>query len=147
MIQRKQTVFLLIAFVLTVVCMSMQVATLSADGIVFAQVYNLWIANGQGKHSLANWPMFALLLLAALLSLVTIFQYMKRKLQAQMCLLLILLYLAWYVLLAVLPQWRGGDLGLQWPAVLPMVSVILTFMARKGVLADEKLVRSLDRIR
>jgi len=64
-----------------------------------------------------------------------------------MCLFLILLYLAWYVLLAVLPQWRGGDLGLQWPAVLPMVSVILTFMARKGVLADEKLVRSLDRIR
>ena len=88
MIQRKQTVFLLIAFVLTVVCMSMQVATLSADGIVFAQVYNLWIANGQGQHSLANWPMFALLLLAALLSLVTIFQYMKRKLQAQMCLFL-----------------------------------------------------------
>lgn len=147
MIQRKQTLFLLIAFVLTVVCMSMQVATLSADGIVFAEVYNLWIANGQGQHSMANWPMMALLLVASLLSLVIVFQYRKRKLQALLCLLLMLLYVAWYVLLAVLPQWRGGELALCWPSVLPMVCVILTFMARKGVLADEKLVRSLDRIR
>jgi len=81
------------------------------------------------------------------LSLVTIFMYSRRKLQAQMCLLSILLLVLWYVVLAVLPQRTGGIMHLEWPAVLPAISIILTFMARKGILADEKLVRSLDRIR
>ena len=36
---------------------------------------------------------------------------------------------------------------LDFPAALPAVSAILCFMARKGVLADEKLVRAADRIR
>jgi hypothetical protein len=148
MIQRKQTVFLLIAFILTVVSMSVQVGTLvSESGAVFARVYNLWLTDGQGAHSFVAAPLFVCLMLSALLTLLTIFLYAKRKLQAKMCLLLMVLYLAWYLLLAMLPQQTGGQLLLEWTAVLPAVSIILTFMARKGILADEKLVRSLDRIR
>jgi hypothetical protein len=147
MIQRKQTLFLLLAIVLAVVCMSSQVGTLSAEGIVFAKVYNLWISDGQGNRSLANWPMLALLLVAAVTSLVAIFMYTKRKLQALLCLVTMMVYVAWYILVAVLPQWRGGDMTYHWPVVLPAICIILTFMARKGILADEKLVRSLDRIR
>jgi hypothetical protein len=32
-------------------------------------------------------------------------------------------------------------------AAFPAVMIILNFMARKGILADEKLVRAADRIR
>jgi hypothetical protein len=110
-------------------------------------VYNLWLTDGQGAHSFVAAPLFVCLMLSALLTLLTIFLYAKRKLQAKMCLLLMVLYLAWYLLLAMLPQQTGGQLLLEWTAVLPAVSIILTFMARKGILADEKLVRSLDRIR
>jgi len=148
MIQRKQTLFLLLAFVLTLVCMSTQVGTLLHEsGSVAARIYNLWLTDGQGGHSFASVPLFVALLISALIQVVTIFLYHKRKLQATLCLVAMLMDVVWYVLLAVLPQQTGGMLQVEWPAVLPAVSIILTFMARKGVLADEKLVRSLDRIR
>ena len=148
MIQRKQTLFLLVALVLTVVCMCLQVATLVGNtGIAFAQMFNLWLTNGQGQHSFQSSPLFVCLLLSSLLSIVTIFAYTKRKLQATMCVLNILLLVVWYIVLAVLPQSIGGMMHLEWPAVLPAVVIIMIFMARKGILADEKLVRSLDRIR
>ena len=146
MIQRKQTLFLLIAFVLTIVCSCCQIGSLVSD-MSSVDLYNLWLVDEMGQHSFSSWPLLAVLILASLLSLVTIFLYRKRKLQAQLCLLHMLLLVLWYVVLAVLPQSLGGSLVLAWPAVLPAVAIILSFMARKGVLADEKLVRSLDRIR
>lgn len=88
-----------------------------------------------------------LLGLAALFSIATIFLYQKRKLQATLCLAPVLLIVGWYVVLAVSPQPDGTPQLLGWTHVLPLISIILTFMARKGILADEKLVRSLDRIR
>lgn len=135
------------AVILTVICMSVRLAVLVSEGIPFAHLYNLWVSNGQGHHAFTSAPLFVCLLLSALLSIVTIFLYTKRKLQAMMCLLIIVLNVIWYVLLAVMPQLTGGELALEWGAVLPAISIILTFMARKGILADEKLVRSLDRIR
>ena len=146
MIQRKQTLFLLMAFVLTIVCSCCQIGSLVSN-MSSVDLYNLWLVDETGQHSFSSWPLLAVLILASLLSLVTIFLYHKRKLQAQLCLFHMLLLVLWYVVLAVLPQSLGGSLVLAWPAVLPAVAIILSFMARKGVLADEKLVRSLDRIR
>ena len=148
MIQRKQTLFLLLVLILDIVCMSMQVATFYTDsGTVFARMYNLWLTDGQGGHSFRSSLLFVMLMLSSLLSVCTIFLYTRRKLQAQMCILGILLLVGWYIVLAVLPQSIGGMMHVEWPSVLPAVSIILTFMARKGIVADEKLVRSLDRIR
>ncbi len=148
MIQRKQTLFLLIAVISSIVCMSLQVATLISDsGVVIARMYNLWLTDGQGQHSFRSAPLFVGLLISALVSIVTIFLYEKRKLQATLCLVNMLLLVLWYVVLAVLPQSLGGTMHLEWPAVLPAICIVLIFMARKGIQADEKLVRSLDRIR
>ncbi len=116
MIQRKQTLFLLVAVVL---------------GMIF----------------FLSWPLLFIQMLASALSLFTIFIYKKRLLQAKLCLGCILINLIWYVVLAILIQ--QGKLPGQLPmtAALPMVAAILCLMARKGILADEKLVRSMDRIR
>lgn len=93
------------------------------------------------------WQLFILQMLASAVSLYTIFLYKRRKLQANLCLVPILCCLAWYVVLAVLIH--QGQLSEQLPltAALPLVSAILCFMARKAILADEKLVRAADRIR
>lgn len=144
MIQRKQTIFLLLAAITLIVAATMNTGTML---------------------------MLVILLAAALLCVADIFIYKKRKLQAQLTLPIMVLLLAWYVLLAVsqeqivlqhlseLAQSNGGD-TLQvadmkeqssviyvWPNALPLLALLLTFMARKGILRDEKLVRSLDRIR
>ena len=46
MIQRKQTIFLFLAFVLTLVCMCSRIGTLYSDGIEVARVFNLWLSDG-----------------------------------------------------------------------------------------------------
>ena len=112
MIQRKQTVFLLLACILALVCFFLRMQ---------------WID--------------VLQLLSALLSAFTIFQYRRRIVQARLCLAGLAIVFAWYIGIAVL---EGGVNTVE---ALPMVNAILIFMARKGILDDEKLVRAADRIR
>ena len=62
----------------------------------------------------------------------------------------ILLLLGWYVVLAAMTlntKGVGGSFSVSITSALPAVSIILHFMARKAILADEALVRSADRIR
>lgn len=116
MIQRKQTIFLLIAVIL---------------GMVHFQA----------------WSLFAVQMLASAISLIAIFLFKRRPLQATLCIVAILANLAWYIVLAVLIQQGLQSEALPLTASLPIISAILCLMARRGVLADEKLVRAADRLR
>ena len=82
------------------------------------------------------------LVVAAVLAALTIPLYKNRKRQARFCLLTMMLLVAWYIQLSV-----AGPASLGWQHALPLVSILLLFLARKGILRDEKLVRSLYRIR
>ena len=44
-------------------------------------------------------------------------------------------------------SWGAVSFRPSWPAVFPAIALILYLMARRAILADEKLVRSMDRIR
>ena len=84
------------------------------------------------------------LLIAAAVSIVAAIPLFKnRKLQAGVTLLSILLLLAWYVVLALyaIPE------IMHWQYALPAVAIFFVFIARKGILHDEKVIRSYDRIR
>jgi len=116
MIQRKQTLFLLVAAIL---------------GLVF------WL----------SWPLFVLQALASAVSLYTIFIYKRRPRQATLCLMSILLHFGWYILLAALIHQGKADPNLPIVACFPLIAAILCFMARKAILADERLVKAADRIR
>ena len=51
MIQRKQTLFLILAVIVSVCCLSLPVATLLPSGMgAPSQVLNLWIADGNGAR-------------------------------------------------------------------------------------------------
>ncbi|MBQ8487947.1 MAG: DUF4293 domain-containing protein [Prevotella sp.] len=78
---------------------------------------------------------------SAALSAYTIFQYRRRLFQARLCLAGLFIIFAWYIGVAVL---EGTVSTIE---ALPMVNAILVFLARKGILDDEKLVRAADRIR
>ena len=107
MIQRKQTLYILAAIVMTVICLCMQIGSFKAAGLEVARVYNLWFTDPVGKHHFDTWPLIAILLPTAVLGTYTIFLYHNRKIQA----------------------------------------LVLYLMARRAINADEKLVRSMDRIR
>lgn len=123
MIQRIQSVYLVLALVLSIVT-------------AFA------------GHS--SWPLVVIQLGIAVLSLYTIFIYKHRNRQSLCCLVAIFLHLGWYIgLIAYSKQVApdAQDFQLAWPDVMPMVSVVLTFMARRAIIADEKMVRAADRLR
>ena len=120
MIQRKQTVFLLVAFVAMLLCVVMPV------GVPY-----VWV----------------IAVVAALGSIGNVFLYTRRPLQARICFALIGLGLAYYVAVAVFQHTIGGQLVFTWPLAMPALSIVMWFMAYKGIMKDEKLVRSLDRIR
>lgn len=153
MIQRKQTVFLLLAVVLMMVAMATQIGSFQVGGLEVGRLYQLWFTDPLGKRHLDTWPLMAILLPTAALSLYTIFVYRNRRLQALFCLVCALLIVGWYVCYFVVGQvagdrsWGVVTFRPTWSAVLPVVSLILLLMARRSIQADERLVRSMDRIR
>lgn len=151
--QRKQTIFLVVAVILTVITLTMQIGAFDAAGIKVARVYNLWFTDPLGKHHFDTWPLMAVLLPTAAIATYTIFIYNNRKMQALFCLFNVLFIIGWYVCFFVVGQmvgdksWGAVEFRPSWPAVFPAISLILYVMARRAILADEKLVRSMDRIR
>ena len=152
MIQRKQTVFLLLAAIFGILAMCMQLATVSFEGTTVYRVFSLWaIEQGGASHFvLTPCPLFVLLLLTSALSVCIIFLYKRRPLQAKLCMANIFVVVLWYIAMVVVSKQLAPDamnFHLQIASAFPAVMAILLFMARKGILADEKLVRAADRIR
>jgi Na+/melibiose symporter-like transporter len=145
MIQRKQTLWLFLA-------------ALVGAGVFYFDLYHGDIKTGdimQGKV-LSVRDKFPLLLIAVVmvtLPLITIFMFGNRKRQMRMtamCMLSVMSFVS--LMLATVTSWErasppvlGGSYSVG--AVLPVVSVILLIMALLGIRKDEKLVRSVDRLR
>lgn len=119
MIQRIQTLYLLAAAVLSIVSACL-----------------LW----------GEWLLLAVLFISAALGIYTIFGYNNRKSQMKLCTFNILLLVGWFVLYIVLSQLALVAV-FQWSALLPALSLLCYFLARRGIDHDEKLVRAADRIR
>ena len=155
MIQRIQTVYMLLAVVLSVLCLCMQIGTFSAAGLEVLSAYNLWCVDPMGAHHFNTWPLFAVLVLTAAVGFLNIFLYRNRKVQARVLLFNMFMIVGWYILFAVYSKTLGHavdnvidvNFHASIAAVFPAVAVILYAMARRAVLADERLVRAADRIR
>lgn len=149
--QRKQTVFLLLAAVVLVVALCLPVATVEPNGMGVSPVlYNMALVMPDHSIRFATCVMGVVEAIAAALVVITIFLYKRRPLQARLCNVVCLLEGVWYVMLVAFATTMLSDLGtvhVSWTASLPLVVVILCLMARSGIRADEKLVRSMDRIR
>lgn len=151
MIQRIQTVYMLLALIATVVCLICPVGLFQADalGVGDITMYNLFLQQGDVK-SFSVWAMFALLLFTCPLTILAIFLYKNRKLQARVCAYNILLCLAWIAVFVIFGYVNKPERAKFTPfiwAALPAVALIFHFLARKAIIHDEKLVRAADRIR
>ena len=150
MIQRKQSVFLLIAFIASGVWLCLPIGSFEpqAMGVSF-KMYNLMVMLGTGAdYSVCG--LFGLLLISSALSLSTIFLFKNRMLQSRMCLCNLFLLVAWYIVFGVMTRnviSADTDFHVAFAVCLPAISIVLIFMARIAILKDEKLVRAADRIR
>jgi hypothetical protein len=137
MIQRIQTIYLLLAFVVT--------------GIL-PFIFPLWTLN-DGKEYFFMQNQYYVILegLSTTLSLVTIVSYKKRQNQFVMCRLNILLNL----ILLGLFVYRSLNLSGEASFVsekgigmfLPIIAIVLLVLSNKAIKKDEDLVKSVDRLR
>ncbi|MDE7377838.1 MAG: DUF4293 domain-containing protein [Paraprevotella sp.] len=151
MIQRIQSVYLLLITALCIWAASAPVGVFTQDGLPVAEMNNLWLTYADGVRSYAPWAMFVLLALAALLSFTAIFLFRRRMLQVRLCiftgLLLIGYYIAYGAFIYIIGQQSEASFTLSWTTSFPAVSLILTYLAFRAVMRDELIVRSLDRLR
>ena len=151
MIQRKQTLFLLIALIVTIACLYLPLGSIEPNGMGVSPVlFNLGV-KGQGiAFDFGYVPLFILLVLTCPISIITILLYKRRKLQSKLCVGNIIIDILWYAYLGYCWVYEFSPIGDYHPnlvTVLPLISIILYVMARRGILRDERLVRAADRIR
>jgi hypothetical protein len=155
MIQRIQSVYLLAASVLMSVMLFQPLAEIAADG---RGIYSVWsrgwylTGGGEDELAMATWPVFILVGVLALLPLINIFLYRKRKLQLRISVYSIILAfgligLIYYYFVIGFRQLDDPDFAIRFPLLVPVIFIILIYLAFRGIRKDEILVRSLDRIR
>lgn len=151
MIQRIQTVYLLVAAILLVICACLPIGTFFPEAMgAQMMMYNICIISEETGWNLSVCGLFCLLAVSTVYSVVNIFGYNNRKRQSRNCLFTMILLLLWilvYVIIGYVIGIDGTEFKFEFPAVLPAVAAVLQWMARRGIIRDEKLVRAVDRIR
>lgn len=148
MIQRIQSIYLLLAALACLVCLCLPVCQLiNADGTTM-KMYNLSVIQADGSTNFIVAPLFAILVLSVATCIYTIFIYKNRKTQARFCTFVELMLVGWCVLCPVLMKTiPSEDCDIEWAAFLPVVAMVLCALAQRGIKHDERLVRAADRIR
>ena len=129
MIQRIQSLYLLLVILLSSVMLYLSIVP------SFGMELNSWFYAYFGFYSIP------------LLATICLFLYSKRKIQSILCFVLILFNLV-VVQICGLKAFEGNTHTIILLAlVASIVECILLFLARRAIDKDEKLVRSIDRIR
>jgi len=130
MIQRIQTVYLLFVFCL----MAM---------LVFIPFSSL--------NSFADGFFIGYTAVTAIIAVVTIFLYKNRSMQIKLCYgmlaLLVLIYIFYFIFNRQNFSFTELFGHVRYTFVFPFISIIFVYLAIRGIRKDEKLVRSLDRLR
>jgi hypothetical protein len=151
MLQRIQTVYLLIIAVLTALMLFMPLSVLqTGDGLYTLDVFGV-NAVVTSEIVYPAWGLFILVALISLLALITIFLYKKRMLQIRLCIFNAILMLGFYgffaYLIVVMKQQSDVSISVRIALSFPVICLILDYLAIRNIGADETLVRSLERLR
>lgn len=149
MIQRIQSVYLLVVTILMIICMCNPVGSIIASTNEISEFGNLCITLPDGTKDYAPWALFAILMVVAILSFVTIFLFKKRMLQIRLTIFSSIMLIGYYLALValVLMLAEGTSFTPSWTICLPFVAIVLNWLAIRGIGADEALVKAYDRLR
>ena len=149
MIQRIQTLYLLIIAALMAVTLFSGLAWFAGDAGEFG-LYAFGLKTAEGELVQSTVYMGVLLALACALPLVTVFLFRRRLLQIRLCVVEMVLLLGSLVMEGVyyFLSWRVFHTqGFKPAIVLPLVCLLFAYLAARAIFRDELLVRAADRIR
>ncbi|MDU1890888.1 MAG: DUF4293 domain-containing protein [Dysgonomonas sp.] len=150
MIQRIQSIFLLLVFILmALTAFSPLLMLADASGTLFSFTSLAILVKNTQLHT---WGVVSMAGLSALTALINIFFYNKRKAQIKLgwvtTILIILFYVTVFVYFSSYASKFGFTISsVQYGIILPVIALIFNILAIQRIKKDEKLVRSLDRIR
>jgi hypothetical protein len=147
MIQRIQTVFLIISTILLGLLFLMPYAELAKDGMIYLFNYSGISLDGALKYN--GYALAILIGILVILHPVIILNYKNRNLQIRLLVLSILLMLGLFGLFFFFIHFAIGDAQVSYKVSVffPLIAIILDYLAIRAIGKDEALIRSIDRIR
>ena len=155
MIQRIQSLYLLLTTLLSLLFLNGSfLSFINKTGTVIKITFTSMVKSSEGQGiELINklLPLSIIILLIPILSLVTIFVFKKRNIQLLLSKILIglvtgLILVSGYYSYIIITDYSGEIV----PGVkmaLPLIMLILSILAFRGIRKDDRLVKSYDRLR
>lgn len=152
MIQRIQTIFLTIGLVLMGLLFIVPLGSVAVGEKIYSFTISGIVDGSSGTTVVGSWYLLCLLAVIFIIQLVDIFLYKKRILQMKLAICNIILMIgfvliAWLFVKGSLSTLGDGIYSFKLPLILPLISVVLNYLASRAIKKDEALVRSVDRIR
>ena len=162
MIQRRQTIFMLLSAIISALLFFMPLASFN-DGTTVMKFTIFGIENPIYTITVSQsytWPLVVLAVLMTLLPIYTLLRYKKRQHQVKMCHLDMLLNIIFIglvflyydadiqkVIAAVEGETYRLDVAYCIGMVIPLVNIVLQMLANRGIKKDIELLKSVDRLR
>ena len=148
MIQRKQTLFLLVVVIIAIAQFFVPFQTATIADIK----WNICLMPGCSSEVMDSNIYFPMIfnIIILVLSVVIIFLYKNRVLQYKLSNLLVVFNIIVVALFFILPYAKNASpevISFKIGAFLPLISTFFAFLAAHFIKKDEQLVRSADRIR
>lgn len=149
MIQRIQSIYLLLSTILLGLVFVFPFGTLVSE---VQYTYNVFAISADATNSFSTLPVAVLVGIATLLSFVSIFLFKNRPLQNRLNVLAMILMVvtpavAYLYATFGMEKFAAQSMTYGVAYILPICSLVFSFLAFKAIQKDNNLIRSLDRIR
>ena len=155
MIQRIQSVYLFLTTILSVLFLNGSfLSFINKTGVVYKIGFTdiVSITQGQTPETIGKvLPLTIIIILIAALSIITIFLYKKRDIQLLLSgvltgLVVGLMFISCYYSYIIISKYDASfEPGIK--MTLPVLQLILSVLAFRGIKKDDQLVKSYDRLR
>ncbi len=155
MIQRIQTIYLLVAVAIMSLSATLPLAFISTTNGELFDLYALGLRDINGELIQSTIYLFVLALIAIITPLSTIFLYKRRMLQLRICVVELVLLIGFYVMVGAyyfLCHRALSQIGVEMqglhPAIFaPIGAIVVVGLAARAIFNDEIAVRASDRFR
>jgi len=151
MLQRIQSVFLFLSGILVALMLFFPFIKFNSGQYSFSAFSVSQFENGVFVNVQSTILVGIFIILSSILSFVTIFMFKNRILQMRLTIINIIITICIYASIAfyrlVIFNFDIKTNEHTFWILMPIISIILTFMANRRIKKDEDLVRSVDRIR
>jgi len=153
MLQRLQTLYLLIASICMLLASTLPLARFTLPNGYIVKFESTGVFLNETLID-STWALLVMGAITSILAVVTIFLYKGRLLQIRLTILNTLIIIGFYIFAGIilfniknssLLETAHFSIGIV--AFLPLVAIVLSILAIRRIYADEALVRSLSRLR